>query len=118
MGQLPIFIYSIGRVSSPGIEQVLVGHRSLAGSIKSSHCDYRLIILCAVGTLLARGAGLALRPHRDRKCRSTDIIMMCGRNLTGTCIQEEPKHRKDLECSASLRSDLVRKAASERGGTI
>ena len=75
---------------------MLVGHRRLAGSNKSSHCDYRLIILCAVGTLLARGAGLALRPHRDRKCRSTDIIMLCSRTLTGTCIQEEPKHRKDL----------------------
>ena len=99
---------------------MLVGHRRLAGSDKSSHCDYRLTILCAVGTLLARGAGLALRPHRDRKCRSTDIIMLCSRTLTGTgtCIQEEPKHRKDLESSAPLRSDLVRKAASERGRTI
>ena len=97
---------------------MLVGHRRLAGSNKSSHCDYRLIIPCAVGTLLARGAGLALRSHRDRKCRSTDIIVLCSRTLTGTCIQEEPKHRRDLESSASLRSDLVRKAASERGGTI
>ena len=97
---------------------MLVGHRRLAGSNKSSHCDYRLTILCAVGTLLARGAGLALRPHRDRKCRSTDIIMMCSRTLAGTCLQEEPKHRRDLESSVSLRSDLVRKAASERGGVI
>ena len=97
---------------------MLVGHRRLAGSDKSSHYDHRLIILCAVGTLLARGAGLALRPHRDRKCRCKDIIMLCSRILTGTWIQEEPKHRRDLESSASLRSDLVRKAASERGGTI
>ena len=97
---------------------MLVGHRRLAGSNKSSHYDRRLIILCAVGTLLGRGAGLALRPHRDRKCRSTDIIMLCSRILTGTCIQEEPKHRKDLERSASFRSDLVRKAASERGGAV
>jgi hypothetical protein len=77
--------------------KVLVGHRRLAGSDKSSRHDHRLIILCAVDTLLARVAGLALRPHRDRKCRSTDIIMLCNRTLTGTCIQEEPKHRKDLE---------------------
>ena len=40
------------------------------------------------------------------------------RTLTGTCIQEEPKHRKDLERSADFRSDLVRKAASERGGAV
>jgi hypothetical protein len=52
---------------------LLVGHRRLAGSNKPSHYDHRLI-LCAVG-ILARGAGLALRPHRDRKCRSTEIIM-------------------------------------------
>ncbi len=97
---------------------MLVGHRRLAGSDKSFHYDHRLIILCAVGTVLARGAGLALRPHRDKKCRSTDIIRLCSRTLTGTCIQEEPKHRKDLECSAPLRSDLVRKAASERGRAI
>ena len=43
---------------------------------------------------------------------------VCSRILTGTCIQEEPKHRKDLERSASFRSDLVRKAASERGGAV
>ena len=65
----------------------MVGHRRLAGSNKSSHCDYRLIILCAVGTLLARGAGLAFRPHRDRKCRSTDIIM-CAVGLVLTEAQK------------------------------
>jgi hypothetical protein len=91
---------------------MLVGHRRLAGSNKSSHYDHRQT-LCAVGTLLARGAGLALRPHRDRKCRSTEIIM-CAVGL----LQEDPKHRKDLESSTPLRSDLVRKAASERGRTI
>ncbi len=116
-------------------EVLLVGHRRLAGSNKSSHYDHRLI-LCAVGTLLARGAGLALRPHRDRKCRSTDIIMCAVGYLlvheSSKCrsteiishavglllVHESRKHRKDLESSASLRSDLVRKAAMERGRTI
>jgi hypothetical protein len=28
---------------------------------------------------MARGAGLALRPHRDRKCRSTMIKILCSR---------------------------------------
>ena len=28
---------------------------------------------------MARGAGLALRPHRDGKCRSTMIKILCSR---------------------------------------
>ena len=40
--------------------------------------------MCAVGTLTARGAGLALRPHRDGKCRSTVIKILCSRINYGT----------------------------------
>jgi hypothetical protein len=80
---------------------MLVGHRRLAGSNKSSHYDRRLIILCAVGTLLGRGAGLALRPHRDRKCRSTEIIMCAvGRLL----VHESSKCRSTeiIMCAVGL----------------
>ena len=56
------------------------------------------------------------KPGREEPKHKEDN--MCSRIITGTCIQEEPKHRKDLECSADFRSDLVRKAASERGGAV
>ena len=92
---------------------MLVGHRRVAGSNKSSHYDHRLIP-CAVGSV-------PVRLHMYKPCREEPKHIdnnVCSRILTGTCIQEEPKHRKDLERSASFRSDLVRKAASERGGAV
>ena len=92
---------------------MLVGHRRVAGSNKSSHYDHRLIP-CAVGSVPVR-LGIYKSCREEPKHRDNNV---CSRILTGTCIQEEPKHRKDLECSADFRSDLVRKAASERGGAV
>jgi hypothetical protein len=91
---------------------MLVGHRRVAGSNKSSHYDHR-VILCAVGSI-------PVQLDIYKSCREEPKHIgnnVCSRILTGTCIQEGPKHRKDLERSVDLRSDLVRKAASERGGT-
>ena len=80
---------------------MLVGHRRLAGSNKSSHYDHRLIILCAVGTLLARGAGLALRPHRDRKCRSTGIRMCAVGTLTARGAGLALRPHRDGKCRST-----------------
>ena len=91
----------------------MVGHRHVAGSNKSSHYDRRLI-LCAVGSVQVR-LGTDKSCREEPKHRDNNV---CSRTLTGTCIQEEPKHRKDLERSANFRSDLARKAASERGGAV
>ncbi len=93
---------------------VLVGHRRVAGSNKSSHYDHRLIP-CAVGSVPVRLGMMYKTCREEPKHRNNNV---CSRTLTGTWIQEEPKHRKDLERSADFRSDLVRKAASERGGAV
>jgi hypothetical protein len=71
---------------------MLVGHRREAGPNKSSHYDHRLV-LCAVDTLLARSAGHALRPHCDRKCRSTEIIMC----TVGLLLVHESKKSRSTE---------------------
>ncbi len=92
---------------------MLVGYKRVAGSDKSSHYDYRLI-LCAVGSIPVQ-LDIYKSCREEPKHRDNN---MCSRTLTGTLIREEPKHRKDLERSASFRSDLVRKAASERGGAV
>ena len=47
--------------------------------------------------------------HMYKPCREEPKHIgnnVCSRILTGTCIQEEPKHRKDLGCSNDLRSGL------------
>ncbi len=92
---------------------MLVGHRRVAGSNKSSHYDHRLIP-CAVGSVPVR-LGI-YKPCREEPKHMDNNV--CSRTLTDTCTQEEPKHRKDLERSADFRSDLVRKAASEGGGAV
>jgi hypothetical protein len=90
---------------------LLVGHRRVAGSNKSSNYDHRLIP-CAVGSVPVR-LGI-YKPCREEPKHIDNNV--CSRILTGklTCIQEEPKHRKDLERSADFRSDLVRKLQNMR----
>jgi hypothetical protein len=95
--------------------KLLVGHRRVAGPNKSSHYDLRLIP-CAVGSVPVR-LGI-YKPCREEPKHIDNNVCSRTLTLTGTCIQEEPKHRKDLECSADFQSDLVRKAASERGGAV
>ncbi len=88
----------------------VIGDQQLAGSNKSSHYDHRLI-LCAVGTLLARGAGLALRPHRDRKCRSTDRIMCAVGHLL---VHESSKCRSTEIISCAVVLLLVHESRKSR----
>ena len=80
---------------------MLVGHRRVAGSNKSSHYDHR-VILCAVGSIPVQ-LDIYKSCREEPKHRDNN---MCSRTLTGTLIREEPKHRKDLGRSDDLRSGL------------
>jgi hypothetical protein len=85
------------------LECLLVGHRRVAGSNKSSHCDHRLI-LCAVGSIPVQlDIYKSCRCREEPKHRDNNV---CSRTLTGTLIREEPKHRKGLGRSDDLRSGL------------
>ena len=92
----------------------MVGHRRGAGPNKSSQItmitdSYRV---CAVGSVPVQ-LGIYKPCRKEPKHIDNNV---CSRILTGklTCIQEEPKHRKDLERSADFRSDLVRKLQNMR----
>ena len=68
---------------------MLVGHRRVAGSNKSSHYDHRLIP-CAVGSV-------PVRLHMYKPCREEPKHIdnnVCSRIITGTCIQEEAEAQK------------------------
>ena len=80
---------------------MLVGHRRVAGSNKSSHYDHR-VILYAVGSIPVQ-LDIHKSCREEPKHRDNN---MCSRTLTGTLIREEPKHRKDLGRSDDLRSGL------------
>ena len=89
---------------------MLEGHKLVAGSNKSSYYDHRLT-WCAVGSLPARGAGLALRPHRDGKCRSTEIIMCAIGHLL---VHESGKCRSTEMISCAVGLLLVHKSRKSR----
>ena len=80
---------------------MLVGHRLVAGSNKSSYNDHRLT-WCAVGSLPARGAGLALRPHRDRKCRSTGIRICAVGTLMARGAGLALRPHRDEKCRSTM----------------